>query len=418
MEFPNIWHIEIFDQTFAGRSEAFFTGNVGQVYYNDVSSLYPTAIIKTQCMKIMDVEDVTVTSHKDQLLGNAHWTKFYEATGSPYGWVIGDFRVKDDLWGLPVKVGSNNWYVTGKFRNRLYHILDLQAANAEITHVDMVLTPIFDAEQNKLMKKFEELMKIKLLAEYENQIEKFCIKNTGNSTSGILGKSHPRFGSTTNIPAYNTLLAQSHLFMSELFHKFHTPQHPIVYTDTDSFFWHKPVGSMDRDELIRDCEPYPTLPFQLLETVPLKVGVRGTSRSDGCVIFRGKMYYQNRTPNAVYAAYSGWKPFPRYFTEIVETKPTSISVERQVRRKWRTRDRKATVLKVGRWFIEEECWDIKKLKRIFRADTKRRRPTYDSYQLFLDDEKAPSHARNAGDVRRAYSKQRGVVRYKRRIRTF
>lgn len=382
IKFPNQWHQQIFNKTFAGRSEAFHTGNVGEAYYNDVSSLYPTSIIQTQCMLITNVKQWH--GDFDDLIGHkATWQKFYEVTGVPYGWVLGTFTTHDDLWGIPVKVGWNNWYVTGSVPHSLYHILDLEASNATIDDCKAILVPIFDYGNNRLMEKFEELARIKLLKQYESQIVKFCIKNTTNSTSGILGKSHPNFGDTTNIPAYNTLLAQSHLDMSRIFHKYHSKQHPIVYTDTDSFFWHKPV-----EEIIEDCVPYPTLPFQVFETVPLEVGVRGTSRPEGTVIFRGKMYYQNENS----MAFSGWKPFPRFFIQIIQNKPHKIDIERQVSRKWRTRDRYVTSLKIGRWHIKRETWNIKKLKEIFRADTKRKRPTQDSYQLFLDDAKASSRA--------------------------
>jgi len=37
-------------------------------------------------------------------------------------------------------------------------------------------------------------------------------------------------------------------------------------------------------------------------------------------------------------------------------------------------------------------WDLAQLKRMFRADSKRMRPTYDSYQLFLDGKAATSRA--------------------------
>lgn len=382
IRFPNQWHQEIFKNTFAGRSEAFITGNIGQVYYNDVSSLYPTAIIQTQCMKIKNVRQWH--GNADDLLGKrANWKKFYELTGSPYGWILGDFTTTDDLWGLPIKVAMNNWYVTGTVPHRIYHILDLEASNATIDKIDVILVPEFENGWNNLMKRFEELSRIKLLKQYDSQIEKFCIKNTTNSTSGILGKSHPQYGATTNIPAYNTLLAQSHLYMSEIFHKYHTPEHPVCYTDTDSYFWHKPV-----DEVLRNCEPYPTLPFQVFDTLPLEVGVRGESRPEGTVIFRGKMYYQNKNN----IAFSGWKPFPKFFFDIVENKRKEAVIERQVNRKWKTRDKRVATLKIGRWYILREKWDFKKITQIFRADTKRCRPTQNSYALFLKNANASSRA--------------------------
>lgn len=305
IEFPNLWHQRIFECTFAGRSEAFATGNVGRVYYNDVSSLYPTSIIQTQCFLIRDVQQWH--GQTDNLRGKINSQKFFETTGTPYGWILGDFLVSDDLWSLPVKVGTNNWYVTGTFRNMLYNTLDLEAAHADVTNIDRVVVPVFATEHKPLMQKDERLTETKLHGAYKSEIEKYCIKSTLNSTSGILGKAHPSFGDTTNIPAYNIMLGQSHLYMSEIFHKFHTAAHPIIYCDTDSFFWYRPVT-----ETIRECEPYPTLPFQVLKTVPLKIEVKGESRPEGTVIFRGKMCFQNDDS----LAFSSWKPFPKFFMKL------------------------------------------------------------------------------------------------------
>jgi len=163
--------------------------------------------------------------------------------------------------------------------------------------------------------------------------------------------------------------------------RYHSEAHPIYYTD--SFFYDYPVS-----ETIATLEPYPTLPFRILSTVPITVDVKGTSRAEGAVIFRGKMYYQSPDNQAA----SGWKPNPRFFGEIVEGKLRTAGVERQVIRKWKTRDRSVTVLKVGRWHIKKERYDLDTIKRLFRADDKRHRANYDSYQLFLDGERQGSRA--------------------------
>jgi len=379
VEFPNLWHEQIFDNTFAGRSESFYTGNVGSVYYNDVSSLYPVSMIQTQCMLIKNVREWR--GDVSGLHGPFNWKKFHDETDYPYGWIRGDFRSENDLWGIPIKLGVNNIYATGKVKNALYHTLDLEASNVEVLDVNAVLIPEFDDSQKERMKKFETLTMKKVQDECASEIEKYCIKNTINSASGILGKARPNFSDTTNLCAYNTLLAESHLAMSRIFHSYDSPDHPIFYTDTDSFFWDYPV-----EKVIEQCEPYPSLPYQTIDAIPLEVGLRSDSWERGTVIFRGKMYYQN--VNSL--AFSGWKPFPQFFTQIIHTKPLEVTVERQVTRKWRTRDRKATVLKTGRWFVAREKWNIEKLKQIFRADTKRNRTSYDSYQLFLDDQNQPS----------------------------
>jgi hypothetical protein len=332
----------------------------------------------------------------DDLLGRFSWEKFHEVTGYPYGWIQGDFTTEDDLWRLPVKVGVNNHYVIGTLRNRLYNTLDLEAANAPVERVDSVLVPVFSGEREFVtpMRKYEQLADIKLNNRYKSEIEKFCLKCSLNACSGVLGKSHPRFGATTNLPAYNVMLGQSHLYMSEIFHRYA----PIFYIDTDSAFTREPVNMV-----IRDCTPYPTLLFQLLDSVPLEVGVKGEGDT---VIFRGKMYWQSDES----FAFSGWKPFPQYFTRIIHEKPVEIEVERQIQRKWRTRDKSVTSFKVGRWWVKREKWDIEKLKRIFRADNKRCRYDYDSYGLFLRGDSCNSRAWRADELMQKRGRSRWLYR--------
>jgi type IV secretory pathway component VirB8 len=110
------------------------------------------------------------------------------------------------------------------------------------------------------------------------------------------------------------------------------------------------------------------------------------------------MYWLN--PKSL--AFSGWKPFPSFFNKIVQAKTTSATVERQINRKFKTRDKAVTNLAVGRWFIKRENWNLEKLQEIFRADTKRHRSTYDSYTLFLNDESAQSESWNAQQLNDLY----------------
>jgi len=127
--------------------------------------------------------------------------------------------------------------------------------------------------------------------------------------------------------------------------------------------------------------------------------VKGTTRPEGCVIFRNKMYYQSAEDIGRGLKYSqargGWKGDPRDYVNIVENKLTTAIVHTQVTRKWKTRDKKAAILKTGRWYTMKEQWNLPKIKRIFRADYKRyrtpkgkdpSRADYDIYQLHLDDE--------------------------------
>jgi hypothetical protein len=395
--FPNHWFKDILENSPAGRNEAFYTGAIPNLAYNDQDSQYPRAMTATQCLLIKNVKvwDGDATS----LIGKASWEKFYKITGMPYGWVLGTFKTEDDLWGLPIKFGDNNVYVTGTLSGKLYHLFNLEAANAEILNVETVLTPEFDSSLKPLMKKFEDLYLKKLKKQYESLIHKFCIKNTLNSTSGYIRRANPYPGDTTNPPASDTLLAYSHKDLSKIFHQYHTPSDPIRYCDTDSFFIQREI-----EATIEYTEPFPGLPYQTMETLPLDVSVK-EPKVPLAYIFRGKMYYQSEKS----AAYSGWKPYPQFFYKIIKEKPLEVTVERQIIRKWKTRIKKAVKLAVGRWYIQKDRWKLgyigkeKTLKHIFRADGKRKREHYDSYQLFLDNKCLSSRAWTIQEIRRMKS---------------
>jgi len=93
---------------------------------------------------------------------------------------------------------------------------------------------------------------------------------------------------------------------------------------------------------------------------------------------------------------------PSFFNKIVQAKTSTATIERQINRKFKTRDKSVAHLAVGRWFIKRENWNLEKLQQIFRADTKRQRSTYDSYTLFLNDKSAPSTSWNAQQLNDLY----------------
>jgi hypothetical protein len=90
-----------------------------------------------------------------------------------------------------------------------------------------------------------------------------------------------------------------------------------------------------------------------------------------------KMYYQSAEDIGRGLKYSqarrGWKGDLKDYVNIVENKLTTATVHTQVTRKWKTRDKKAAILKTGRWYTMKEQWNLPKIKRIFRADYKRNR---------------------------------------------
>jgi hypothetical protein len=397
--YENAWQFKILKALTAGRSEAFWTGNVGQAYYNDVVSLYPVSLVHTQGLLICNV--VLWEGDRTQLEGPITWQKFYEITGSPYGWILGNFSTSDDLWGLMVGAGDQNWCCTGdNFDGMLYHTLRLDAANADVKRANAVLLPVFSESPafREAMRLFENLAQRKMGKQYKDEIEKFSIKATMNSATGYVGKSEHGIGLTTNPAAYDTILAESYLLMSQIFHRYHSPKHPIYYTDTDSFFWDEPV-----EETIAYLEPYPGLPYQILADLPLAIDMKGESRPEGAVIFRGKMYYQSKKSYAC----SGWKARRGDFVKIVEGKLREADVQVQISKKWKTRRRDVGRLQVGRWQVQNEKYTVignakgqGNLPMLFRADKKRCRPKYNSYELFLIDEHADSRAWTLDELHR------------------
>lgn len=110
--------------TFAGRSEGFRTGFISNVFYNDVSSLYPCSIVATQCLRIDGIEsckpsDLSTTADLNE---------------TSYGWIEGIFQTANDLWGLPLR-GKNNFYAVGKQIYGIYHTFDIAASKSKILHI-------------------------------------------------------------------------------------------------------------------------------------------------------------------------------------------------------------------------------------------------------------------------------------------
>lgn len=348
------------ESTFAGRSEAFYTGYLGDIYYNDASSLYPVTAVWTSALEIIGIKPVS----PDDI------TKVDDL--KPYGWLRGTFKTKNDLWGLPVRGLDRNYYVTGTVPHSLFHTLDLKAAKAEIIELTEAYAPTF--EDNPEQDRFARLTLKKLEGDYANIPEKYAIKNTLNSLTGKLGQAEP-VSMTSNFPAYNTIVAGGHYLMSVCFDQ--APK-PVYYMDTDSLFVDKPMEGKIMDLTSLDGE----------WTVPLRVDLKGTSEPPGTIIFRSKHYYQSPDSMGIHAVqifHEDWK-------KIVQQLPKGIDVRRQIKRTFRTRNKKALELEIGRWEVIKERYDIDRLAQMFQADDKRVRPDYDSYTLAQEGKNAASRA--------------------------
>jgi len=71
--------------------------------------------------------------------------------------------------------------------------------------------------------------------------------------------------------------------------------------------------------------------------------------------------------------------------------------KRQIAKTFKTRDRKAAELQIGRWKTLTQYFSVAKLAQLFRGDDKRVRPNYDSYKMAQQGKAVDSHA---WDIRR------------------
>ena len=152
----------------------------------------------------------------------------------------------------------------------------------------------------------------------------------------------------------------------------------VYYTDTDSFFTDHKIERVMFNLTSIDSE----------WTIPVKVDVKGESDQYGTMIFRSKHYYQN--PNVF--AIQGWKCFIDDWFKIVHELPRVIKLRRQIKRTFRTRDKKAKELRIGRWKVIKENYNIDRLEKLFKADDKRIRSDYNSYRLCQQKKAVKSRA--------------------------
>ncbi len=367
---PN--HREVRDQaTFAGRSEAFWTGAIlGENYYNDMTKQYPVCTVVTNALMMEDIQQLS--DYEIQSLNGATIDDFETITGFPYGWLKGIFESDNELWGLPVRGKERNYYVTGRIPG-LFHTYDLLAAKARPVEIWDGFKPKFNQKFKAVHDKYAGIA-IKLVeGEVANWVEKQFLKGVTNSSTGRLGMDKPQPSTTTNFPAYNTIVARAHWEMSKLMD--HAPK-PILYMDTDSLFTLSPFEGV-----------FGALTDLTGEwSLPVKLGVKG--RSDRLLIFRSKHYYQNDDSWGFHA----WKPWYEDWFTIVKSLPPEIDVRADVKGTFHNRMKKALGLQVGRWFTERKTLQLTDLTRLFAADDKRSREDYDSYGLVREGKALGSKA--------------------------
>ena len=348
--------------TFAGRSEGFVTGYTRSAIYNDVSSLYPCSIVATRALQIKGARPCNLGD-----LAASH-----DLDEKRYGWIEGDFRTSNDMWGLPVR-GTRNYYMTGNVSG-LYSTFDIVASTAEILNARRCYIPIFREDQTEHERYADMLMK-KLEGTFGAH-EKGYYKAILNAVSGKLGQSHP-ISEKSNFLAYNTLLGHSHLIMSKLFDKC-TLQ--ILAMDTDSIFSQQDMSGKWFE--VSDGE----------RSFPIKMDVKG--RGD-LAFFRSKRYIMRGDLNCFGS--HGWRYFLEDYLRLFDGTLTELDTRIDIKHTLLTRQKEALKMAKGRWRTRPERLDFEKIKSLLTADDKRKRETYDSYSLVMEKKSVHSDAWNLDD---------------------
>jgi hypothetical protein len=349
------WYIRT-DATYAGRSEAFYTGYIPQLFYNDITSLYPLSIVVCKCLFIESVE----SCNEDDLVLSR------DPTTTDYGWIEGTFKTDNDLWGLPYPY-ERNYYVIGTVKG-FYHTHDLASADAEIMEVKRCFRPVFDWDNPDLQKlhhDYREAVEKRLTGELSG-IESSLLKAGMNALGGQLGRLKPFACRHTNFPAYSSLLATSHSIMSNSFAEYIQKGGTIYGMDTDSI-----MGSINIEGQ-----------HGKLDGLPIIFHIQ--AKGEGA-LFRPKRYIIRETlengSHRFISAKHGWRYDWKHFDELYET-PDFLETTKQVRRTLKVREKLALTLEIGHWFEKPVKLENEDLRRLLSAGKKRWREEYDSYELF------------------------------------
>lgn len=341
----------IAQSTSAGRSEFFVTGYTPYAYYNDVKSLYPLSIVTTRALMIDGVipcnpKDLAI----DQDLNNPN-----------FGWVEGFFHTDNKMWGIPINAKQVT-YVIGYVMG-LFHTYDLTAAKAKPLWISKAYKPTFDRSRQKSHNQFATMLLKRLEGEMDKRESRYA-KAVLNSTYGKLGQSHPE-ARTTNYPAFTTILAHSHLIMSHLFDRCPTP---IIGMDTDSIFSATDMSGNYGE--LTDGE----------FTIPIIMENKGKGE---LASFRAKTYmmHEEGKPIRVYGRHA-WHYFIEDYFKLWENPQFPFMTRIEVKHTLRTRQKQALKLPLGFWEAKPVKLTREKVSELLKADDKRKRQTYDSFNLF------------------------------------
>ena len=334
---------------FAGRNECFRNGFLGHTYYNDVKSLYPTATLLAGSLDIVGVTE----SGMDALEISTR------LDNREFGWVQGLFEVGDNGWGLPYRKNGRNYYIRDSTVNGIYSTLDLAAAGAKIKKAFKCWAPVWG--HTGMEGRYAELYWKKNGRQFRDEVEERFYKAILNSATGKIGQGASKsfISSSTNFPAYSSILGMSHLIMSNILRESRCDCYGM---DTDSIF--------SDDDLSGEWDSVNGIPV-----------IMDVKNSGELAYLRSKLYHWMGGRSKIHA----WKMRYEEFGEMVEqayhreTEDRKMHINMRVTPKVRTLELKR--LPLGMWYYPEVWVDKHKQIRLCLADIKRERANYDSLGL-------------------------------------
>jgi hypothetical protein len=358
--------------TFAGRSECFINGYLENYCYLDICSQYPTAALSSNALNIRGIRGC---DPKNINLREREW---YD----DYGWILGTFYTDNDEWGIPKRIPLNPQYkqvryVNGKVHG-LFHSLDLLASDAKIVNIEKAWKPVY--QEHPYVNKFEELYWKKMNKNYANQNEKEIVKLCLNGMLGKLAQIHPVPATFCNFPAYNTVVAASHLIFSNILKL--TQKGHIAAMDTDSLF------------LPSNYEAMRGYVFNI-DKYPVNLDIKHPS--DDILIFRAKQYlfkHKIDSHDKHYASH-GWRYKTKEFSDLwnnLKDEHIKLKVIKEVRHTMNTKEKEALEKPYGWWGCKEFEKDENDLIPLLKADSKRYREEENSWLLCREKERGYSQA--------------------------
>jgi len=151
----------------------------------------------------------------------------------------------------------------------------------------------------------------------------------------------------------------------------------VLAMDTDSIFSHSDMSGKWFE--VTDGE----------YTIPINIGVKGKG---DLTFFRSKRYIL-KGKETVFGAH-GWRYFLEDYLKMFNGDITELTTRMDIKHTLMTRTREALKMAKGRWRTKPVTLDLEKLKELLTADVKRKRATYDSYQLVMEHKSIPSEAWN------------------------